>query len=197
MKKLALLLTMLLVLGFGTAAHAAMSIEIDFYGGTTSYEQGVYDTGGTINLLPGQDSVMVDIVALDVPMDNGVSIFGWKLDFNGDNMTISNLTNGPGFSQTFPGSGIFENYVQLNAATFNPVDGDAVLATFMLTCTNASLDDLFLNALEGQNFLADGTGFDNQYPGLIASVNQVPIPGAAWLLGSGLFGLVAIRRKKK
>ena len=30
-----------------------------------------------------------------------------------------------------------------------------------------------------------------------ANGNPVPIPGALWLLGSGLFGLVAIRRRKK
>jgi len=32
--------------------------------------------------------------------------------------------------------------------------------------------------------------------GLDMEVNAVPIPGAIWLLGSGLFGLVAVRRRK-
>lgn len=36
-------------------------------------------------------------------------------------------------------------------------------------------------------------GFDLDAAGVI---NAVPIPGSLWLLGSGLIGLVAIRRKK-
>ncbi|RLB71614.1 MAG: hypothetical protein DRH03_05645, partial [Deltaproteobacteria bacterium] len=27
--------------------------------------------------------------------------------------------------------------------------------------------------------------------------NEVPIPGAIWLLGSGLFGLIGIRRRRQ
>lgn len=34
-------------------------------------------------------------------------------------------------------------------------------------------------------------------PVIVSDVAPVPIPGALWLLGSGLFGLVAIRRRKK
>jgi hypothetical protein len=34
-------------------------------------------------------------------------------------------------------------------------------------------------------------------PVITSDVNPVPIPGAFWLLGSGLFGLVAVRRGKK
>lgn len=43
----------------------------------------------------------------------------------------------------------------------------------------------------------DGAG-DGDFDDLVVAVkaNPVPIPGAVWLLGSGLLGLVGIRRKK-
>lgn len=46
-------------------------------------------------------------------------------------------------------------------------------------------------------FAASGTA--NKLGGFIDNVelNAVPIPGAVWLLGSGLLGLIGIRRKKK
>ncbi len=40
----------------------------------------------------------------------------------------------------------------------------------------------------------DGTGFTQVLAGE-ANVSSVPIPAAVWLLGSGLFGLVGIRRR--
>jgi len=33
-------------------------------------------------------------------------------------------------------------------------------------------------------------------PVILSDVTHVPIPGAVWLLGSGLFGLVAVRRRR-
>ncbi|MEA3332567.1 MAG: VPLPA-CTERM sorting domain-containing protein [Pseudomonadota bacterium] len=47
----------------------------------------------------------------------------------------------------------------------------------------------------------DGGGLpvDNDFDDLVVAVrgNAVPIPSAVWLLGSGLLGMVAIRRKKR
>ncbi len=43
-----------------------------------------------------------------------------------------------------------------------------------------------------------GEVLDGQIPegGIsLASINNVPIPGALWLLGSGLIGLLGLRRK--
>jgi len=199
MKKLALLLTMLMVLGFGTAAHAAMSIEIDFYGGTTSYDQGAWDTGGEIklNALKG-DWVMVDIVAAGVPDGNGVAVFSWVLNFDPSNMQASGLKTGyPGFATVQEIDNV-AGTVKLEVLSTSPQDGDQVLGTFRIDCTGISVDDLFMAQLApNNNLLADGTDFSAMYENATATVNQVPIPAAAWLLGSGLFGLVAIRRKKK
>lgn len=202
MKKLALLLTMLMVLGFGTAANA-MSIEIDFYGGTTSYLQGDYDTGGTINLIPKQDWVLVDIVASDVPSDNGVAVFSWVMNFDPSNMQVAEdeiFKLDTDFAFTFVNE--VDNKagtIKLEAASTDPPGGEVVLGTFRIDCTDFSIDQLFIAQLnDNNNLLADGTDFEELYPkGVFATVNQVPIPAAAWLLGSGLLGLVAIRRKKK
>jgi hypothetical protein len=55
-------------------------------------------------------------------------------------------------------------------------------------------------------FLRAGYGGEQTLPsfeatlvvyGLSGSVSTVPIPGAVWLLGSGLFGLVGLRKLKK
>ena len=45
---------------------------------------------------------------------------------------------------------------------------------------------------------AASLGFSDDYVGftVVRNVNSVPMPGAVWLLGSGLLGLVGIRRKK-
>lgn len=50
----------------------------------------------------------------------------------------------------------------------------------------------------------DATKWDGQYIDntavfnvMVASTSEVPVPGALWLLGSGLAGLAAVRRKKR
>lgn len=53
--------------------------------------------------------------------------------------------------------------------------------------TGQAMNENMANELCGDN----GTpGGDNETP------NQVPIPGAAWLLGSGLLGMTAVARRK-
>jgi hypothetical protein len=66
------------------------------------------------------------------------------------------------------------------------------------------------NAFTASNFrLADSTQMNGKYPyaftvstitftgGAEYVVSAVPIPAAVWLLGSGLLGLVAVRRRRK
>jgi len=65
-----------------------------------------------------------------------------------------------------------------------------------------TLGDNYWNFSQGEEF-PDGSGNIRPYPGhggvwfenLSISSSQVPIPGAVWLLGSGLMGLFGLRRK--
>ncbi|NOU15464.1 MAG: VPLPA-CTERM sorting domain-containing protein [Methylococcaceae bacterium] len=50
--------------------------------------------------------------------------------------------------------------------------------------------------LENTNTATNGAiGVDNIK--IAANVSAVPVPGAVWLLGSGLAGLVGLQRRKK
>ena len=56
----------------------------------------------------------------------------------------------------------------------------------------------FFDAMTGPDSgIVFGTGGTDYAPYLSVTVSSIPIPGAVWLLGSGLIGIVGIRRKYK
>jgi hypothetical protein len=59
--------------------------------------------------------------------------------------------------------------------------------TFNLTATVAAGDTI--DFIVGQNYMYGNTPLD-------ARINTVPLPGAVWLLGSGLLGLAGLGRWK-
>lgn len=196
MKKVCVLaLAILMVFGISMAASAA-SLEIDFWGGSTDLIQGDYDTGSTITLdWTMGEFVNVDIIMADVPEGNGLAIFGWELAFNPATMAISDLDTGSAFGFVFD-LGVDGSVIVANASSTSPPDEDVLMVSFVLTCIGDGLDALTISSLGASyNLLADGTDLDSLFPTVLASVNQVPIPGAVWLLGSGLLGLVGLRRR--
>ncbi|NWH04494.1 cohesin domain-containing protein [Desulfobacter latus] len=87
--------------------------------------------------------------------------------------------------------------------TGNFVIGDNILlASVEFKCLNAGLSEIILTKTDvaGNGFYINesGTAYDISdtitFP--TASINQTPIPGAAWLLGAGLVGLLGIGRKR-
>jgi len=58
--------------------------------------------------------------------------------------------------------------------------------------TNSGANKIQRASLDGSNVTDLITGLEDPYS---IAVNAIPIPSAAWLLGSGLIGIVGIRRK--
>lgn len=213
MKKLSVIvLAMLMAVGVSGVASAApeLTVGLDFYGGDTAYTQGNIDTN--IDLLVGQN-VMVDFVYLigdeDVP---GIGLWkaGFNLDFNPATLGASNYQEygdvWAGWkSYEGNGSGITAGNVKFRGqeqSFLNPDEGRII--GFELTCLEVGVDDiLFEDWGTGSDWAIDmvhgGTIIDGYIDfgnTLVTVKNNVPIPGAVWLLGSGLLGLVALGRRK-
>lgn len=61
--------------------------------------------------------------------------------------------------------------------------------------TQANGKTVFANSLGRATWSLDGSG--NLAYSLAGAPSEVPVPAAAWLLGSGLFGLVGVARRRK
>jgi hypothetical protein len=204
MKKLSgLVLAMLMALGVSSVASAQsiLSFDIDFG------QDGIMDTGTDYKLLPGQ-TVNADIYfsVIGAPIVGG----GYDLRFDQSKLSAEFIWFVPdfllfeppmqdtGLSRTEPGHVFAEAFVtppgtssfggKFGSITFT-WESDGPIELWLYDFDERSqwvtIDD---DVLDCQ--LADGIR--------LGSVN-IPIPGAVWLLGSGLFGLVGIgfRRKKR
>lgn len=216
MKKLyVLVLAILMAMAMSSVASAApaLTVGLDFYGGDTDYTQGDIDT--YIELFVGQ-SVMVDFVySIEDPDMSGIGLWkaGFNLDFNpatlqasiyeeyGDREALTGWLSYEG-----NGSGITDGNVKFRGqeqSFLNPSEGRII--GFELTCLELGLDDIIFRDWDpdGPDWAIDivhgGTSIDGliDFDRTLATVNNVPIPGAVWLLGSGLFGVVGYRRKMR
>lgn len=100
--------------------------------------------------------------------DNGHALSVWGYDYNTDNDYL----------------GIWITDSDDDKGSSDPPD--------TLDYVTVSFDD------DDEKWYLDGYGSGNYYIGEVQALDQspVPIPGAIWLFGSGLIGLVGIRRKK-
>ena len=213
MKRLTVLTTIAIAFLFLASAAGAATISVGptgnygmFPGDTVNFD--VYFTadadgdvlsGATLSL--GYDAVELNFLSYDTPL-------GWEEIFG----LVQDVTLGSGsylanYNQNYPWGG-------------NPIDVGAdqsiSLGTFTFEATGDliadGLHDLWIvdavtvpdaTAPQGERTYFSTISFNNSFgePALDmltaqgADVAPVPVPAAVWLLGSGLFGLIGIRRK--
>ncbi|TWJ16692.1 VPLPA-CTERM sorting domain-containing protein [Geobacter argillaceus] len=95
-------------------------------------------------------------------------------------------------------------YGSMNSSLYNSTGGEQNLATLLSTggkSTIYSFTNFGRNPVTGTSALALTTNFDTVTgigsTSIAPAATPTPIPAAAYLLGSGLLGLVGIRRKQK
>ena len=212
MKKFySLVLAMLMALGISSVASAdpIVTVGLDFYGGDTGRLPGYVDTD--VELLPGQ-RVMVDFVySIEDPGVSGIGLWkaGFNLDFDPVILRVSNYQEyGDWLSYEGSGSGIMPDsgnvkFIGEYLASSYPAEGRII--GFQLTALAAGVTEIMFGdwdpdgpawwAIDTVNgkIIIDDINF-----GSLTTVTT-PIPGAVWLLGSGLLGLVGsgLRRKIK
>jgi len=120
--------------------------------------------------------------------------FDFTIPYNSSNFSVSNLVAGPAVSGMTLGllnsttSNIFVSY-------YNAPVNNGVLASFDVTGLTAGVYALSLSPASVGDSGGDDLAFSKVNGTL--TVNAVPLPAAVWLLGSGLVGLVVMRRRQK
>lgn len=197
-----------LVTGASTI-YAAPSFNLDFYN-VTNWDKGEMDTGKTM-LLPVnyQGNILIDLYLSSGPgevNDLSSGLIGYTLNFS----WLSSLLTYSGAAFAVPSpyfnagrtSSAVPGVVTIDALCFSgyPSTRDILLGTISLSMNQDAVgtSPLILSVLDagGANvMLANGDVLDYLLPQTLGTISNVPIPGAIWLLGSGLLGLIGLRRK--
>jgi hypothetical protein len=185
MKKVLVVLLAGLLVTFSIPAMAAVIVSLQPESPTVAVGES-FKVGLFAALEPGD---YIDWYDINVGFEVG------KLGFNkymlGDNMS----NDSEDFSMGDLGNG-FANVAQLAWGDVSDQAGSILLASLWFDAlafgqTILGFGDVQLNY--GTREYQEGNGLSLEG----ANVNVVPIPGAVWLLGTGLIGLLGLRRKKK
>lgn len=174
-----------------------------------------------INIMPAQATIVlefnpsdievrpcsiffVDLLA-DIPEDD--AIIGWGLDLVYDNTQMSwdSLIIG-NWTPPFPGTTDdgFGGFLPFGVT--DPIWGDDILlATLDFHCLDVGFSTLDLAVTPGdltEGFMTDqfdqnGIAIFAEWTSTPANITQTPEPATLFLMGTGLAGLVAARRRKK
>ncbi len=126
------------------------------------------------------------------------ALTGWDLGAQlGVEVNSTGFTATPSEGNSFSGS--LDGFGKFNASFKNNSNVDQFIITLVNTSLTAWGSAQSVLTFNGSGMYAaahikpegmSGTGF------AAGNGNPVPLPGAVWLLGSGLIGIVAIRRRK-
>lgn len=190
---------LLVVLGsVGIAAAFTVDFNVDFWatGNPTpehNYAKGGADLGGTFDLLPGE-KINVEIYFTTVA---AITSGSWKLNYTPSNLASVQGTTPAGYSPWAlplfdpPAAGVV-GYQDAVSPGSNVSGTNKFFGSVLFQCEGVGPVNLVLSNYLGFFTLTEQFNFTDVQLG---TLNQVPIPGAVWLLGSGLLGLVGLSRK--
>jgi hypothetical protein len=198
-KSLIVALSVLLIAGLGVVnnAGAYLTFDVDFWATgnvVNNYAKGGAgsgDLGDTFILLPGE-KINVDIYfSTDLPLIGA----SWDLKYSPAALASYQGGTAPGGLWVLPLFETSSGSVKFQAAVFpgSTVSGNNVFfGSLLFECLGVGDVNLVLSNYLGFLTETEIIAFADVNLG---TLNQVPIPGALWLLGTGLVGLVGLRRK--
>jgi hypothetical protein len=217
---LASLFTATLILSAG-AAHAALSITYTVgNSGAISYDGTPTGDliGNNLNVTALTGNETLNNAGTALPVTGGLLNFAtgaltshtgnvWNFG-SGGTITmlgeISAISGVPASSTLLSGNFLSASVTQLSlgtyqfnivGATFGDTDNPNIYAFYGVPAGSSCTNALALS-FEGTSYGANGFTSTNSFGGtLIDSPVVTPIPAAAWLFGSGLMGLVGIRKR--
>jgi len=189
MKKITVVIaTLAFLFLFHTAAYSALVMD--------TYLDGVDVTGDTIYLNIG-DSYQLDLL---ISVDQALVSGGFEIVYNSAVIDITNVTAGS--TSWFPMTNSWESgLIDYKAIVFPPgatvLPGDDMLFASLDLIYLGGADSLFLSITPTDDWVAaTGDVLDGDIEGKHL-VNVVPIPGAVWMLGSGIIALFGFNRRRK
>ncbi|MCU7923957.1 MAG: cohesin domain-containing protein [Candidatus Thiodiazotropha sp. (ex Dulcina madagascariensis)] len=143
------------------------------------------------------ESFTVDIVGIAFPETQGG---GFNLTYDADILNITNVSIDEANTWTFYNDlGTVDNVngelKEVRVSDFPGVTGDFTVATIGFLAIGLGTSRLNLTESAGNPWASNGSIIS---PALIndSSVQVVPLPGAVWLLGSGLLALISVSMRK-
>ncbi len=201
-----LVVAALFIFGICGVANSApvLSLDVDFYGGSTSLTKGVFDTGETVELVEG-GSVIADFYFSI--SEEGLEFGSFDISYNMSTLNPSNCSIASPFTGSYecsPGEGNVYGLFETNPAV-GPGDNIHFL-TFTFTGINISdpLDSGFIQFSDmGPWITESGLDITDQIDRekiayiTVSPELTAPIPGTIIMLGSGLLIFLGINTKNR